>query len=424
MHYNKVEYCFNQGNNEKEVLLRGWVHRLRKQKNDIFLTLRDSSGVIQCVIPTSPAHDKVTIESSVILKGIIKKDQRSPGGYEIHANYLDIIGLSDVYPIQKDFSTEFLNDVRHLWNRSRKMTNIMKVRSEVIKSAREWFDQNGWYETSPPIINRSACEGGATLFELNYFGEKALLSQSAQLYLESLIYSLENVWSLTPSFRAEKSKTPRHLAEFWHLEGEQAWSNFDDLLFVEENLVSHICNAVAERKYQELEQLNCNPDELKQITPPFERIPYREAILFLQRKGSLIREGDDFGSEDEKLLTTDSNKPIFIYGAPKKIKPFYTKINPSDERMVLSADILASRGFGEISTGGQREENLGSIIERIKEEGFEPKDYSWYLDLRKYGSVPHSGFGMGIERLVRWLCKLDHIRDAIPFPRTMKRSYP
>jgi asparaginyl-tRNA synthetase len=300
----------------------------------------------------------------------------------------------------------------------------MKVRSEVLRSAREWFDNHGWYETSPPIINKSACEGGSTLFEMKYFDDKAYLSQSAQLYLEAIIYSVENAWSLTPSFRAEKSKTPRHLAEYWHLEGEQAWARFDDILAVEENLISYIANNVADRKSKELEALGRNPYDLQKVVPPFERIPYAEVINILQHKGKDIKFGDDLGADDERDLTQDFEKPIFIYGCPTVIKPFYTKINPKDETMVLSADMIAPKGFGEISTGGQREENLDVLINRIIKDGFDPKDYSWYLDTRKYGSVPHSGFGFGVERLIRWMCNLEHIRDTIPFPRTMVRSYP
>lgn len=424
MRYKSISYCFQDEKQDENVNLRGWVHRLRKQKDNIFLTLRDSTGIIQCILPRTEEYNRVTIESSVELSGVIKKDERSPGGYELSADNMTIIGLSENYPIRKDFSTEFLNDVRHLWNRSTKMTNIMKVRSEIMRSAREWFDKNEWYETSPPIFNKSACEGGTTLFEVGYFDDKLFLSQSAQLYLEALTYSLEKVWSLTPSFRAEKSKTPRHLTEFWHLEGEKAWANFDDILTVEEQLIAYICNNVAERSYKELEQLKRKPEDLKKVNAPFDRVSYAEVIKFLQKKGSPIKFGDNLGTEEERLLTIDSDKPLFTCGCPKEIKPFYTKIDPIDEQMVLSADMIAPKGYGEISTGGQREDNLENIIQRLKEEGFNPNDYSWYLDLRRYGSVPHAGFGFGIERLVRWICNLEHIRDTIPFPRTITRAYP
>ena len=422
--YTKITSLFDNSLLDKEVSTRGWVYRIRKQKDYTFITLRDSSGIIQTVFSTTQETEKLTMESSVELSGLVKKDGRSPGGYELQGKTITPYHISEDFPIRKDFSTEFLNDVRHLWNRSQKLTTVMKLKAATLKYARDWFNQNGWYETTPPIINKSACEGGSTLFEVNYFDEKAYLSQSAQLYLESLIYSLEKVWSLTPSFRAEKSKTPRHLAEYWHLEGELAWGKFDDILQVEEQLVSYVCKNLAEKNYKELEFLKRNPENIKKVEAPFERIPYADVISFLNKKGCAIKFGDDLGTEEERLLTKDSDKPVFIYGAPISIKPFYTKRDPSDERMVLSADLIAPRGFGEITTGGQREENLESIVERIKKEGFNPVDYSWYLDLRRYGSVPHSGFGLGIERFVRWLCNLNHIRDAIPFPRTMKRAYP
>ena len=426
MRYKPISYCF-EGRSEsdkEDINIRGWVYRLRTQKDNIFLTLRDSTGIIQCILPRNEENEKITIESSVELSGKVVSDSRSPGGYELHDVSMNIVGLADDYPIRKDFSTEFLNDVRHLWNRSRKMQNIYKVRHELLKSAREWFDKSEWYEVSPPILNKSACEGGSTLFEVDYFKDKAFLSQSAQLYLEAMIYTLEDVWSLTPSFRAEKSKTPRHLAEYWHLEGEKAWTNFDEILEIEEQLISYIANNIAEKRSEELKALGRNPEDLKKIITPFDRIPYADVIKFLQKKGKNIKFGDDLGADEERLLTIDRDKPVFIYGCPKNIKPFYTKIDPKDEKMVLSADMIAPNGFGEISTGGQREENLETIVNRIKEEGFSPDDYSWYLDLRKYGSVPHSGFGFGVERLLRWICNVEHIRDTIPFPRTMKRYYP
>jgi asparaginyl-tRNA synthetase len=424
MKYKSISHYLDSGKDNEDLHLRGWVHRLRKQKDNIFLTLRDSTGLIQCVLPRTEEYNKVTRESAIEIDGKLVKDTRAQGGYEVHVDDMGIVGLSENYPIGKDFSTEFLNDQRHLWNRSIKMQNIMKVRSQVLSSAREWFDQNNWKEVTPPILNKSACEGGSTLFEVEYFKNKAYLSQSGQLYLEALIYTLENVWSLTPSFRAEKSKTPRHLAEYWHLEAEQAWADFEDILKVEEELISHIANSVATKNSQELIALGRNPSDLEKVQTPFERIPYKEAIKFLKSQGKDIGFEDDLGTEEERLITLNSDKPVFIQGAPTKIKPFYTKINPDDEKMVLSADMLAPRGYGEISTGGQRNENLDSIVKRLKEEGFDPKDYSWYLDLRRFGSVPHSGFGFGIERIIRWLCNLDHIRDTIPFPRTMKRSFP
>lgn len=426
MKYISISECFNDNYKGQTVNIRGWIHRLRRGKENMFLTLRDSTGLIQCVYPIKSEYENITRESSVTLKGKLKKDDRSPGGFEIEGDSIETVGPSDNYPISKDFSVEFLNNVRHLWNRSTKMQNIFKVRSQILSSAREWFDQNGWYETSPPMLNRSACEGGSTLFETKYFDEPdpAYLSQSAQLYLESLIFSLEKVWSLTPSFRAEKSKTPRHLAEFWHLEGEKAWADFGEIMHDEENLITYIVNSVADKKYKELEALKVNPRSLEKIHTPFERISYSEAINILNNKGFDLKFGDDLGTVEERELTLDRDNPILVFNYPTISKPFYTKINPEDNNTVLSADILAPKGFGEIMTGGQREDNLQSLIERISKDGLKVNDYSWYLDLRRYGSVPHSGFGFGIERIIKWVCNLEHIRDTIPYPRTMIRSYP
>lgn len=421
----KINEILSESYVGKEIKLQGWVYRLRKQKDNIFIILRDGSfDVIQAIAQSNKDLEKLTRESSVEISGILEKDDRAPGGYELRANKVEITHCSEEFPIQKDYSTEHLEKNRHLWLRSRKLQNVMKIKSAAMRYARDFFDQKGWTETTPPIINRSACEGGATLFEMSYFGEKAYLSQSAQLYLEALIFSLGEVWSLTPSFRAEKSKTPRHLAEYWHLEGEAARYNFDDILGLEEELVTHIAHNLAKKQFRELELLGRNPADLLEIKIPFDRITYEEAIAFLNKQGNPIQFGNDLGTDDERKLTENSKQPRFLYGAPINIKPFYTKINPANPGMVLSADLIAPEGFGEITTGGQREEDLDSLVSRIKKDGFNPEDYSWYLDLRKYGSVPHSGFGLGIERIVRWICKLDHIRDAIPFPRTMKRAFP
>lgn len=422
--YQSIDSVFNDSNVGKEVSLRGWVYRIRPQKNYTFLTLRDSSGIIQTVFATTPETEKLTLESSVELSGIVKKDARSPGGYELEGRILAPYHIAQDFPIKEHQSTELLNEWRHLWNRSRRMTNIMKIKAATLTYARDWLNKNEWYEVTPPIINKGACEGGSTLFKIDYFGEEANLSQSAQLYLESLIFSLDKVWSITPSFRAEKSKTPRHLAEFWHLEAEMAWGGFDDLISVKERLIEHICNQLAEKNYKEIEAVGGDPVHLKNIKAPFERWPHAKAIQFLNKKGFNLPPDGNFGTKEERELTIDLKQPIVIYGAPVSARPFYTKINPLDEKMVLSADIIAPRGFGELTTGGQREENLERIVERIKKEGFDPKNFEWYLDLRRYGSVPHSGFGLGIERILRWICNFEHIREAIPFPRTMNIVYP
>jgi len=324
---------------------------------------------------------------------------------------------------KKSHSPEVLMELRHLAVRGPRYQAIFKVRHEILRSSREYFIENGWYEVSPPIIVATACEGGATLFKMNYFEKEAFLTQSSQLYLEVMIFSLEKVWCLAPSFRAEKSRTRRHLCEFWHLEAEAAWMDLNGLMKLEEELVSHICNSVADNCESELEFLGRDPDFLRKIKPPFERISYDDAIKKLQDAGKDIKWGDDIGGDEEFLLTKDLKKPMFMYGYPLHLKAFYVKEDPNRPGMGLTVDLLAPEGYGELATGGVREDDINKLIERIKAEGFDPSLYSWYLDLRRYGSVPHSGFGIGIDRLTWWICKLDHVRDALPFPRlarTMK----
>lgn len=419
-----IRDLLNEKNVGKKVSILGWVWRKREHANESFVVVRDSTGVIQAVIPSKLLDRPVYIEASVEIKGRIAKDERAPGGFEIRADSISIIGDSERYPISKDFSEEFLLDVRHLWNRSTKIKNIMLVRERVLEGARNWFASQEWHEVSPPILTGSAVEGGATLFELDYHGKTAYLSQSAQLYLETLIFPLEKVWSLTPSFRAEKSRTNRHLMEFWHLEGEVAWLNFEGLLKAEEQLLTAIVHHTAETVPKELSALGRDPEDLLRIKPPFKRVHYDEVVKLMKKYGATMEQGDDLSSEHEKLLTEKEKSPIFVVEYPKAVKPFYTKIDPKRPDLVLSADMLAPEGYGEISTGGQREEDLDAIITRIKAEGFKPESYGWYLDLRKYGSVPHSGFGLGIDRTVKWITKRETILDTLPYPRTLSRVYP
>ncbi len=408
----------------KKVSLLGWVWRKREHSNEIFVVVRDSTGVMQAVIPSELVKKPVYIEASVEITGIVAKDERAPGGFEIRASGISIIGDSDKYPISKDFSEEFLLDVRHLWNRSTKIKNIMLVREKVLQGAREWFASQEWHEVNPPILTGSAVEGGATLFELDYHGKTAYLSQSAQLYLETLIFPLEKVWSLTPSFRAEKSRTNRHLMEFWHLEGEVAWLDFEGILKAEEQLLTAMIHRAAEDVPKELAALGRDPEELFSIKPPFKRVHYDDVLRIMKKSNVKMEAGEDLSSEHEKILTANEKAPIFVVEYPKGVKPFYTKIDQNRPEFVLSADMLAPEGYGEISTGGQREEDLDMIITRIKSEGFDPKAYEWYLDLRRYGSVPHSGFGLGIDRAVKWITKRETILDTLPYPRTLSRIYP
>ena len=415
----------------RETRLRGWVYRHRVVGKKIFIVLRDSTGIIQCVVDSSRAPEayalaeQLGIESSIEVTGVVVKEPRAPTGYELHVSDLRVYGYSRDFPIKGGEGIDYLLDNRHLWIRSRRLTAVMKIKHTVLKAAREWLLENGWWEVTPPILTASACEGGATLFEVKYFDRKAYLSQSAQLYLEVLIYSLEKVWSLTPSFRAEKSRTRRHLAEYWHLELEAAWYTMEDMMRVSEELVSYILSRVLEENRGELEFLKRDLSILKNsIETPYPRIKYDEAIEILQKKGVSIEWGDDLGADEERVLTMEFDKPFFITHFPKQIKSFYMKVERDRPEVVRGFDLLAPEGYGEIIGGGEREDDYDRLYQRIVEEGYDPRDYKWYLDLRRYGSVPHSGFGLGIERLVMWIAGLDHIRDAIPFPRFRGRIYP
>jgi asparaginyl-tRNA synthetase len=411
----------------KKVAVRGWVYRKREGKQMIFLLMRDSTGVIQCPVKKESSAwseaEKVTIESSLVLEGTVKKDDRAPGGYEIATENISIIGLAELFPITKDKSEEFLRDIRHLWLRSRRMNLVMKVRSEVLRLTHEFFKKQEFIEVTPPMFITSACEGGSTLFGLKYFDQNMYLTQSAQLYLEILIYSLEKVYCIAPSFRAEKSRTIRHLTEYWHIEAEQAFADMDDLMRLEEELLTYVCHKVAEACEPEFAELGANISKLTAVKTPFPRIAYTEAIEKLKAKGLKIEWGDDMGYEEEKTLAEDYGKPFFVYDYPKQIKAFYCKVHRDNPQLAMSTDILVPR-IGEISTGGAREDDKQRLVERLIELGLQEKDYDWYIDLRRYGTVPHVGFGMGLERVLEWMLDLENIIDAIPFPRTTRRFYP
>jgi len=417
-----------EGHSEgKKVATRGWIYRKREGKGTIFLVMRDSTGIIQCPVKkASPAWtdaEKATIETSLTLEGIVKKDERAPGGFEIVTEKLSIIGLAELFPITKDKSEEFLRDVRHLWLRSRKMNLVMKVRSQVMGFTNEFFNKQKFIEVSPPMFITSACEGGSTLFGLKYFDQNMYLTQSAQLYLEILIYSLEKVYCIAPSFRAEKSRTIRHLTEYWHIEAEQAFAEMKDLMLLEEDLMTHVCHRTAESCKREFEELGADISKLVSIKSPFPKIAYKEAVEKLNAKSFKTKWGDDLGYEEEKALADDFGKPFFIYDYPKEIKAFYCKIYRDHPEVAMSTDMLVPR-IGEISTGGAREDDKEILVRRLKELGLNEKDYDWYIDLRRYGTVPHVGFGMGLERLLTWMLDLENIIDAIPFPRTTRRFYP
>lgn len=412
---------------DERVSIRGWVYRKRESKTMIFISLRDASGVIQCTVNRKSQAwtdaKRVTIESSVELSGAVRIDNRAHSGLEISTDKMTIIGLAEVFPITKDQSKEFLLDVRHLWLRSRKMYAIMTIRSEVLKFLHHFFDNNDFAEVSPPMFISSACEGGSTLFETKYFDKSMYLTQSAQLYLEVLIHSLEKVYCVAPSFRAEKSRTIRHLAEYWHVEAEKAFMNLDETMKLEENLLSYICQKVAKECRTELKTLRVNTETLKRIEPPFHRLTYGEAIEKLQKKGFDVEWGGDLGFKEEKTLAEEFGSPFFIYAYPKKIKAFYCKPYKENSELVMSVDLLVPE-IGEIATGGSRIDEKEELVLNLKEFGLELEDYDWYIDIRKYGTVPHAGFGLGLERLLAWMLNLGTIMDTIPFPRTVRRFYP
>lgn len=414
-----------------EVEVGGWVVKNRSSGKIVFTLIRDATGEMQVTtrkggVPDEAlaAADALTLESSVLVRGVVRTDPRAPGGRELSATGLSLVGASRDFPIfgGEEHNPEVLLGLRHLHVRSRELVAVMKVKDSVLRAAREWFHAHGFVEVTPPIVITSACEGGSTLFELKYFEDKAYLSQSAQLYLESLIFGLERVYSITPSFRAERSRTTRHLAEYWHIEGEMAWMGLDEMIGLLERLTCHVCNRAGEERAAEIRSLGGDPDYFRGLAGPFPRVTYGEAAEILRADGLDFRAGDDFGTHEERQLSTHYDKPLFITEYPADIKAFYMKAAGGGR--ALNVDMIAPRGFGEIIGASERETDLALLEERIRRQGDDPEKYAWYLDLRRYGSVPHSGFGIGAERLVRWICGLEHIRDAIPYPRTISRSYP
>lgn len=397
------------------------------------MLLRDGTGLIQCTVKRDSVGEaafreleEMPIESTVELTGEVRRDPRAPRGYEVTVKSLTALHRAEEkYPIAKKYhGPEFLLDYRHLWIRNEKMQTIMRVRAKVISEARRWLNDHGYLEVQVPTLVTAAVEGGATLFEVKYFDEKAYLSQSWQLYAEALIASLGKIYTLAPSFRAEKSRTRRHLTEYWHLELEEPWLDLEGLMKVEEELVTHICHTVAKDSSDDLKSLGRNPDDLLIVKPPFPRITYDDAAEIIRKSGLGFEWGTDLGYEQEKRLARKFKIPFFVTRYPKGVKAFYHMPDPKRPKVTLSVDLLAPEGYGEITGGGQRIHELEQLLQRIEEEGLNPKDYAWYVDLRRYGSVPHSGFGLGVERTVAWICKLKHIRDAIPFPRLINRIYP
>jgi len=414
--------------------LRGWVYRERESNKFKFIVLRDSSDIIQCIVKREDVDEKLwkdavslQVEASIIVKGELHKDERAPTGVELVVKELKIVGFSDKYPITRDKSVEFLADKRHLWLRSRKMTAIMKIRSAVFGAMHEYFRKEGFYEYQSPVFQSVQCEGGSTLFPVPYFGQKGVfLAQSWQLYAEPAIFSLEKIYTMAPSFRAEKSKTSRHLTEYWHCEMEVAWADFDDILDYGEALIKHVTKTVLEKHKPELEILG---RDLKKLEPTvkkkFPRITYDEALRLLKEKcGMDVTWGKDLRTVEEDKLSELYDTFICVTHYPKEVKAFYMKEAKEDSRTVYGVDFIAPEHYGEIIGGSERESDLGEIERKLKEMGEDPSEYEFYLDTRRYGSVPHGGFGLGVERLISWICGLDSIKDAIPFPRTMLRWKP
>ncbi|MDD5342220.1 MAG: asparagine--tRNA ligase [Patescibacteria group bacterium] len=417
---------------EKEVSLKGWVFNVRSSGSIYFLQFRDGSGRIQAVISkkevdskTWQACGKLTMESSIELFGTVHEDKRSAYGFELEVKDLKIIQLAEEYPIaKKEHGPEFLMDNRHLWLRSARQAAILKVRDEVVWQLRKFFRERGFVLTDSPVLTPTSCEGTTTLFSTDYFDTKAYLAQTGQLYIEATAAALGRVYDFGPTFRAEKSKTRRHLTEFWMLDAEAAFVDFEENLKIQEELVSQVVQNILIERREELKLLERDTKILEKVAVPFPRLTYDEAVTRLIKAGLKMKRGDDFGGDEETVLSKQFDKPVFITHFPTKIKAFYMKPDPADPELSLGDDLLAPEGFGEIIGGSERIDDLKLLEKRLKEFKLPRKDFEWYLDLRRYGSFPHSGFGLGLERLVRWICGLEHIRETIPFPRLINRLKP
>lgn len=417
---------------EQEVTIGAWLANKRSSGKLVFLQLRDGTGFIQGVVVKAEVSEElfatakaITQESSLYIKGIVRSDERAPSGFELTVTAIEVIGESVDYPITpKEHGTEFLMDHRHLWLRSKRQHAVMKVRNELIRATYEFFNENGFVKVDPPILTGNSAEGTTNLFHTKYFDEDAYLSQSGQLYMEAAAMALGKVFSFGPTFRAEKSKTRRHLIEFWMIEPEMAFVEHEESLVIQEQYVSYMIQSVLKNCQLELKALGRDTAKLTQIVAPFPRISYDEAIKFLQEKGDEIQWGEDFGAPHETAIAEKYDKPVFITNYPTGIKAFYMKPDPNREEVVLCADMIAPEGYGEVIGGSQRIDDMELLQKRYQEHNLSEEAYSWYLDLRRYGSVPHSGFGLGLERTVAWVCGLDHVRETIPFPRLLNRLYP
>lgn len=416
---------------DQEISLRGWVRHHRKSGKIQFIVLRDGSGFCQTVLVKSDVDEQMwenakalTLESSVQVQGLVQQNPRN-GNYELSIRNLEVIHLSEPFPITpKEHGIEFLMDHRHLWFRSKRQWAILRIRHTIVKAIRDFFDSRDYTLIDSPILTPTAAEGSSTLFKVDYFEENAFLSQSGQLYLEPAVAAFGKVYCFGPTFRAEKSKTRRHLTEFWMVEPEIAFAGIDDIMALSEQFMQHIVTRVLETNKFELEALERDVSKLENALKPFVRMTYCEAVEQLHKLGSDIKWGEDFGGDDETMLTEQYDQPIIVHRFPKEFKAFYMEPDPEDDRLVLGMDVLAPEGYGEVIGGGERASSIDFLNEQLEKHELDPEPYEWYLDVRRYGSFPHAGFGMGLERAVAWICKLPHVRETIPYPRMLYRLKP
>ncbi len=416
----------------KDVIIKGWLFNKRSSGKIRFILVRDGTGIIQSVIAKGEVKDelfeiadKITQESSIILTGTVRKEDRAPGGYEIIAKDIKVIQMAEDYPITpKEHSIEFLLPVRHLWLRSKKQNAIMRIRHEIIKACRDFLDNQGFINADTPILTPAAVEGTTTLFQVDYYDQNAYLSQSGQLYNEATAAALGKVYCFGPTFRAEKSKTRRHLTEFWMLEPEVAYIELDGIMDIAEDMTVYFVERILEKRKKELKILERDISKLEKIKKPFPRITYKQAVEIIRKKDKQLKYGDDFGAPHETILSDSFDNPILVHHYPAGIKAFYMKRDPNDESLSLSVDMIGPEGSGELIGGGQREDDYKTLLKRLKENNLPEKSYEWYLDLRKFGTCPHGGFGLGLERTIGWICGVKHVRETIPFPRMLDRVYP
>jgi asparaginyl-tRNA synthetase len=429
----KIDEILKGKKTDKTVSIRGWIYRTRSSGNIVFTVIRDVTGILQATIkkgnlPNKEFEDvkKALIESSLELKGVVKEDKRAPGGYELQVIGVNIVDFSEPFPIVKDQSPEFLLDQRHLWIRSQNLSSILKVRSNIVGAIHKFFRERGYYEFDAPVLQPNQCEGGSTLFEVKYYDNKTYLSQSWQLYAEAAVFSLEKIYNMGPTFRAEKSKTSRHLSEFWMAEMEIAWADLYDITEIAKEEIKFILKEVIKHNKRELEILGQDIKKLERIAKSkFPTITYTKALKILEEKENMdLGWGKDLRTIEEERLTKHFDTPVIVTNYPLEIMAFYKPKDPKDTKTALCFDMIAPEGYGELVGGSQRSLDIKEMTQRLKEMGEKVENYQWYFDLRRYGSIPHAGYGLGVERVVAWICGIDNIKDAIPFPRTLLRFSP